>query len=109
MKVRAGQPVAHQSAGLGKQALHAGRVGKAHGVGQAHAVGTGVEQSLHQAQHFALGHLALQGAAKRGAHTAFDQGGAACRIAGSADAGHLGNHLIRRLAQVGQAVGAAGR
>jgi hypothetical protein len=53
--------------------------------------------------------MALQRAAEGRAHAAVDQRLRARRIARRADAAHLGHHLVGRLAQVGQAVGVAGR
>ena len=93
-----------------EQLAHQRRVGVADGVGDAHAVGAGVEQRLHA------------GAAPRPSSTSpwivqpkavptppsisvFEPGG----VARGADAADLGDHVVGRLAQVGEAVRVAGR
>ena len=57
-----------------------------------------------QAQHLGRLDLALERAAEGGADAAFDQRLRARGIARGADAPDLGDHVVRRLAQVGQAV-----
>ena len=77
-----------------EQAADRSRVGVAHRVGQADAVGTCVEQGLHQAQHFGGFHLTLDRAAEGRADAAFDQRLLARGIAGGADAAQFGHHLV---------------
>jgi hypothetical protein len=103
------QPVARDAQRALEQAAHHRRIGIADGVGQAHAVCARVEQRLHQPQHLVGLDMALERAAEGGAHAAVDQRLRARGVARRADATHLGHHLVGRLAQVGQAVGVAGR
>ena len=92
-----------------EQVAHRARVGIADGVGDADAVGAGVEQRLHAAQHLGGLDLALDRAAERGADAAFEQRLRAGRVARGADPAELGDHFVGRLAQVGEAVRMARR
>ena len=84
-------------------------LGVADGVGDADAVGAGVEQRLHAAQDLGRFHFALQRAAEGGADAAFEQRFRSCGIARGADPREFGDHLVGCLAQVRQAVRVAGR
>ena len=109
VEVAAEKPLPGQPQRLLEQAADRGRVGIADGIGQAHPVGAGIQQCLHQAQHLGGLDRALNRAAEGGAHATLDQRLAARRVARRPDAAEFGDHLVRRLAQVGQAVGMAGR
>jgi len=109
VEMAAPQPVARDAQRALEQAAHHRRIGIADGVGQAHAVGAGVEQRLHQPQHLVGIDMALQRAAEGRAHAAVDQRLRARRVARRADAADFSDHFVRRLAQVGEAVRMAGR
>ncbi|MNS56894.1 hypothetical protein D3C72_897670 [compost metagenome] len=109
VEMAAPEPIAGDIDGARKQLAHHVRVGIADGIGQADAVGAGIEQRLHQPQYFIGVDMALQRAAECRADAAFDQRPGAAGIARGADARHVGNDFVGRLAQVGQAVRMAGR
>jgi hypothetical protein len=109
VEMAAPQPVARDAQGTLEQAAHHRRIGIADGVGKAHTVGAGIEQRLHQPQHFVRRDMALQRAAEGCAHAAVDQCLRARRVARRTHAGDLRHHLVGRLAQVGKAVRVAGR
>jgi hypothetical protein len=109
VEMTATQRVTRHTAGFGKQLAHLAWVGIAHGVGQAHAVHTQPQNSLEQAQNFVDLDTALNRAAERGAHSDFDADGGTPCPACRHDGPDLGHHVIRRFAQIGQAVRVAGR
>ena len=109
VEVAAPEAVAGDPARFFEQLAHRGRAGVADGVGDADAVGAGIEQALHAAQHLALRDLALDRAAEGGADAAFKQRLRAGGVAGGADPAELGDHFVGRLAQVGEAVRMARR
>ena len=104
VEVSAPEPVAGDSKRLREQRAHGARIGVADGVGKTHAVGAGVEQRLQQAQHLRRVDAALQRATERRAHAALDQRLRAGRVARRADPRHFGDDLVRRPAEVGEAV-----
>ncbi|MNS91545.1 hypothetical protein D3C72_1256390 [compost metagenome] len=109
MEMRTAQAVAGDTPRLFEQAAHRRRIGIAHGVGQAHAIGARIQQRLHQAQHLVRPHLALQGAAEGRSHPALDQRGRTGRVARGPHLRDHVHHFLRRLAQIRQAVCMAGR
>lgn len=109
VEVAAPDAVAGESHRLLEQATHRDRVRIAHRVGHAHAVGTGIEQGLHQPQHLGRLHPPLQRAAECRADTAFDECLAARGVTRCTDPPEFGHDLVRRLAQVGQTVRVTGR
>ena len=109
VKVTAAEAIAGDAQRLLEQVAHHARIGVADGVGEAHAIGAGIEQRLHQAQHFRRRDAALERAAERGADAAFDEELRARRIARGANARDFRDHFVRRLAQVGEAVRVTGR
>ncbi len=80
----------------GENSPDLGRIGVADGIRQRHAVAD-FRQRRRNAQHIVLGHVALQRAAKRGGHRAFDlHGGMRQRGA----AAHFLDHLLWRHAHI---------
>ena len=91
---------------LAADALDLCRVGHAGGVAQGHALYADLQQTLGQFIYARLGHIALEGAAEGGRQRGVDEYAAAARHFD--DLGELRERLLRRHAQVGQAVGVAG-
>jgi len=108
MEVAAPEAVARNPQGLLEEAADGRRIGVAHGVGDAHAVGAGVQQALHHAKDLGRLHFALQRAAECGADAAFDQGPGTRGVPRGPDATQFGDGVIGGLAQVGLAVRLAG-
>ena len=89
---------------LFEQLAHHARIGVSNRVGEAHAVSAGIQQRLHEAQNLGTIHVTLQGASERSADSSFDDSPRACGIAQRANTRDLGHYLVRRLAQVREAV-----
>jgi hypothetical protein len=92
-----------------EQPAHLRRVGIAHGVGQAGLVGAGFDALRGQADHVVFRHLALQGAAEGGRQAGFEPTCGAIVAAQRGDGAHFLDHLLARLAHVGERMRLAGR
>ncbi len=101
--------VAELGAQAPEEAAHLRRIGVADGVGQARFVGAGGRALRGQPDHFVFRHLALQRAAEGGRDAGLELHLRRDLAAQLGDGAHLLDHLLARLAHIGQRVRGAGR